>query len=285
MRTCSRRIALLGLGVGAIGSGLLARPAGAAPLAGVLARNELKVAVYKEFAPWSYHEEGRLVGVDVDLGALLAKSLGVSASYLELPAGENLNDDLRNAVWRGSVLGSPVADVMLHVPVDKGLAAQNDKTLIGAPYYRERFLLASTSDCSAGPAALDGLRVGVELDSAPDFFMLGAFGGKFRNNVVHFPDGAAAAAAMARGQVQAVLATRAQVQHGLRGYAGPVSYYTGVLPGLGRTSWPVGVAVRSDSDDLMQSLSTALAAAVGHGVVASVFQNHGVTYSEPELSS
>src|SRR5579859_6735001 len=278
----SRRSALLALGAGVLGAQFAAvRQAAAAPVDNVIARRELKVAVYKDFAPWSFRQDGRLAGVDVELGAMLAKSVGVTADFLELPAGESLDDDLRNAVWRGSLLGSPVADVMLHVPADQALAARNDKTLIGAPYYREQFLLASTNDCSAGPSALNGLRIGVELDSAPDFFLLGVYGGRFSRNVVHYPDGAAAAQAMARGEVAAVLATRAQLQFGLRGYAGTVSYYAGAMPGLGRAAWPVGLAVRADSQDLLARLSGILAEARSDGTLAAMFQKHGLTYTPP----
>ena len=272
----SRRQALISLGAAA-----LAGAAKAAPLSSVIGASELKIAVYKDFAPWSYRVDGKLAGLDVAIGDALAKALGVRTTYIELPAGENVDDDLRNGVWRGSLLGSAVGDVMLHVPVDKVLAAHNDKVLIGAPYYREQFLLASREDCSRGPAALDGLKVGVELDSAPDFFLLGAYGGKYRNNVVHFPDGAVAAAAMARGEVAAVLATRAQVQHGLRGYAGPVSYYDGAMPGLGRGSWPVGLAVRADSGDLLARMNEILAALVADGGLSALFQAHGVSYAAP----
>jgi len=276
MQLFSRRHALVSLGLA-----VLSGAARGAPLAAVVGAKELRFAVYKDFAPWSYRQDGRLTGVDVAIAQALAARIGVPATFTELAAGESVDDDLRNGVWRGSLVSGVVADVMLHIPVDKGLAARNGKALIGAPYYREQFQLASREDCSDGPAALDGLKIGVELDSAPDFFLLGVHGGKYRSHVIHFPDGAMAAAAMARGEVDAVLATRAQVQQGLRGYGGPVSYYDGALPGLGRTSWPVGLAVRADSGDLLARLNQDLASLTADGRLAGIFQAYGVSYAAP----
>ena len=45
---------------------------------------------------------------------------------------ENMNDDLRNMVWKGHYLGYGPADVMLHVPVDNRLMAENDKVQFDA---------------------------------------------------------------------------------------------------------------------------------------------------------
>ena len=40
---------------------------------------------------------------------------------------EDMNDDLRNMVWKGHYLGTQPSDVMMHVPVDEHLAKANDK--------------------------------------------------------------------------------------------------------------------------------------------------------------
>ena len=54
----------------------------------------LKVAVYKDFAPFS----GKDSGIDIDFANALAQKLGLKLSLLPFDAGENLNDDLRNMV-------------------------------------------------------------------------------------------------------------------------------------------------------------------------------------------
>ena len=77
-----------------------ARPAAAqadTALARIRARGRLSVALYNDMPP--FHVAGK--GIDVDLAAALAKALGVELSLLPFNADENMNDDLRNMVWRG----------------------------------------------------------------------------------------------------------------------------------------------------------------------------------------
>ena len=58
----------------------------------------LRVAVYANFAPWS--SAGK--GIETALGRALAERLGLQPQVVEFPADENMNDDLRNMVWRGT---------------------------------------------------------------------------------------------------------------------------------------------------------------------------------------
>ena len=61
----------------------------------MIAAGELKVAVYKDFAPYSFERAGKPQGVDVELAEALAKALGVRLTLVWAPAGEKLDDDLR----------------------------------------------------------------------------------------------------------------------------------------------------------------------------------------------
>ncbi|WP_037478129.1 transporter substrate-binding domain-containing protein, partial [Sphingobium sp. ba1] len=83
----------------------LGEAAKAAPLGRVKELGVLRVAVYRDNRPWSWRKDGRLVGIDVDLAQALAKGLGVRADIAELVADESADDDLRNGVWRGGLLG------------------------------------------------------------------------------------------------------------------------------------------------------------------------------------
>ncbi len=83
-------------------------------LADVVKSGQISVALYKEFAPFS--DEGK--GVDVDIAKALAGKLGVKLAELWFDADENMEDDLRNMVWRGTLFGYGPADFMIHVPVD-----------------------------------------------------------------------------------------------------------------------------------------------------------------------
>ena len=59
----------------------------------IIAAGELKVAVYKDFAPYSFEDHGKPRGVDVELAQALATALGVRLQLIWAPAGEKLDDN------------------------------------------------------------------------------------------------------------------------------------------------------------------------------------------------
>ena len=95
-----RRGALRALGAAALVAAGGVRTAESG-LAAVKARGALTVAVYRDMPP--FHDKGQ--GIDVDLAAALAQALGVKLSLMSFPAGEDMDDDLRNMVWKGHYLG------------------------------------------------------------------------------------------------------------------------------------------------------------------------------------
>ena len=123
------RAALLALAV------LLTAPAAARPLAEVQKTGTLRVAVYQDYKPYSFREDGKLVGVDVEIARALAERLNARLDLFELRADDDINDDLRNGVWRGSLVGAAPGDVMLHVPYDKRIEKDNDRVALLAPYH------------------------------------------------------------------------------------------------------------------------------------------------------
>ena len=75
-------------------------------------------AVYEDFPPYSWEEGGQPRGVDIEIARLIAKDLGVEARFNFVDAGENLDADLRNNIWKGPISGGRVANVMMRVPYD-----------------------------------------------------------------------------------------------------------------------------------------------------------------------
>ena len=80
----------------------------------------LKVAMYENFPPYSYQQDGQPRGVDFELAQKLAEGLGLKLEVLWVTPDETLDDDLRNFIWKGHYLRRDVlADVMLRVPYDR----------------------------------------------------------------------------------------------------------------------------------------------------------------------
>jgi len=245
----------------------------------IQASGSLKVAVYTEFAPFSDHGQG----IDIDLAEALAKRLGLRLSLLPFPAGENLDDDLRNMVWKGHYLGYGPADVMLHVPVDKRLMAQNDKVEIFAPYHIETVRLVRSAQrvpTFDGVDSLLGKRIGVEKVSIAAMVMLGEGDGKFRDGVKIFPTATEALEQLKAGQLDAVLAQRSEIESVIKGDAG-FPLHEVVFQRLPRAGWVVGMAVRKDNTDVAQRLQQAMNALADSGELKAIFARHGVQVVKP----
>lgn len=270
--------------VGSLAALAVSQAARAAPVDKVKAAGVLRVAVYRDFEPWSWRDaSGKLVGIDVDLGEALAKAIGVSSTAVDFMADESVDDDLRNMVWRGSLIGGQLADVMMHVPVDRKLQLENDRVVIGAPYYREGFMMACAPgvDCDVAPPQFKGRRLAAELDSIPDFYLSGSFGGVLRGDVRHLMSGAAAIDEVVRGKADVVLATRAQVEHAKASAGDRIKLRRGPLPALPSPGWDVGIAVKDDSRDLADALEAAMAQLVKDGTVDAILARYGVSPHAP----
>lgn len=258
------------------------RTARAAPLGKVRELGVLRVAVYKDNRPWSWRKDDKLVGIDVDLAHALAKGLGVRADVAELVADESADDDLRNGVWKGGLLGFQAADIMLHVPFDRTFAARNDQVAIIAPYFRESFQFACVKgemDVNAPPVQYRGKRLAVEIDSIPDFYLIGTFGGILAKDVVHFPGGADAVAAITDGRADGVLASRAQIDAVLHDSgATNIARRTMPLPAFTSAGWDIGMAVKENSRNLGDAVEGVLAQMTSSGTLKAIFESHGVTY-------
>lgn len=278
-----RRQALSLIGGGAAFA--LAPRAGAAPLDTVIKNGFLSVAVYRDFEPWSWRDAEGLKGIDVEIGELLASALALRVSYLELIPGDDVAADLRNAVWRGSLTGLAPADVMMHIPVDRQLALANDRAVIVGAYYRESFAMACnrerSPDCEAMPPAFKGRPLAAEIDTIPDFYLSSVSGGVLRSDVHHYPSGTAAVAATAGDKADAVVATRAQIEHGLLTAKDRLVQRKGPLPMMLSPGWNVGIAVKDNSRDLGDKLESALAQLVANGKVPAIFERYGVVYRPP----
>lgn len=239
----------------------------------------LKVAVYKDFAPFSDNGDG----IDVDLAAALARKLSLKLSLLPFPAGESLNDDLRNMVWKGHYLGYGPADVMLHVPVDRTLMASNDKVEIFAPYHVEAVRLVRSARSLPefiGLDALAGKRIGVEQVSLAGMVLLGEGNGRFRDQVKLFHTAAEALQQLKAGQLDAVLATRSEIEAVLRGDPAFPMEQVG-FQRLPRAGWALGMAVRKDNTEVARKLQAALNELAASGELKEIFARHGVQLAKP----
>ncbi|MDD2742281.1 MAG: transporter substrate-binding domain-containing protein [Rhodocyclaceae bacterium] len=256
-------------------------PAGAGDLEAFRQRGRLRVAVYNDFLPFS--NAGK--GIDVDLARAIAGKLGLTAEIVGFNADEDMNDDLRNMVWKGHYLGTQPADLMMHVPVDVHLAKANDKVRIFGAYHRESLGVARdaariqplTGSAAMALEVFTREKIGVETATLADSFLLSVLNGRLRENVVHFKNVAEAAQALQRGAVAAVLAPRSELEAAMVGQS-KIPVEPANLSELKVGGWPLGMAVKVEENELADALVAALAELKREGVVAEIFKRHGITY-------
>ncbi|KQV50842.1 ABC transporter substrate-binding protein [Pelomonas sp. Root1217] len=268
----SRR-GLLALGAAAFAG----TDAGAATLAQVRERGRLIVGLYEDMPP--FHVKGQ--GIDMELGQALAEALGVKFAPLAFNADENMNDDLRNMVWKGHYLGHGPADVLMHVPVDRPLIEATPQARIFGPYYRERVMLARRVDELPRLETLSQLgtrRVGVAGQTLAGWLMIGADGGAYREQLLtQFKDGCEAARALQRGEVAAAAGLASELETVL---AGDAAYRIEPLPSprAPRDGWAAGMAVKRDATDLAEALQDALNQLTQQGRVGEIFAKYKVVW-------
>ena len=245
-------------------------------LARVKARGRLSVALYHAMPP--FHQDGK--GIDVELAQALAKALGVELSLLPFHAGESMDDDLRNMVWRGHYLGYGPADVMLHVPVDRPLMAANPRVQIFAPYYREQVMLARDKTRLPELPTLDALKgapVAVNGQSLAGWLLIGAESGRYREQLrTKWRDGTEAAGALQRGEVAAAAGHASELESVL-GRDERFAIEPLPLP-QARNGWAVGCAVKKEAIDLAQALQAATNELAGSGQLREMFARGGVRW-------
>ena len=278
-RTCVRAVAVLGI----LSLSFLAAPFADAQdepaLTKIRQSGVLKVALYRNFAPFS--NDGK--GIDFDLAEALAAKLGVKMSPLWFDADENMEDDLRNMVWKGHYMGHGPADVMMHAPVDREYMSKVEQVRFFAPYHRERYAIARQLDklpTLDNFEAFEKLGLGVEGDTLAASVMLSADSGRYRNTIRTFRTATEAVAALKVGEVAAVMAQQGELEGGLKGdtrFAIDVPPH----PILQKRQWAVGLAVKAKSEDLAQVLQATINEMMADGSLKNIMLRHGVQHRQP----
>jgi ABC-type amino acid transport substrate-binding protein len=247
-------------------------------------RGKLTVAVYNAMPP--FHASG--AGIDVQIAEQLASALGVKLNLLPFNAGENMEDDLRNMVWKGHYLGFGPADVLLHVPVDKPLMDSQKQTLIFAPYYKETVALAYR----IGPipridslADLKGLKVAVPGQTLAGWLLLGADDGAYREQLVtHMDDGTQAARLLLSADVDVAAGNASELHSVLKGDK-QFRVIPLPIPRAPRNGWAVGMAVKKNAPDLARALQAAINSMTADERMSRIFASHGVPWAAADASS
>ena len=262
--------------------------ASAADLEKIIEKGFIEFAVYENFPPFSYKgDDGRVKGIDVDIGKAIAEKLGVQAGFRLFLADESVNDDLRNMVWKGHYLAGAPADVMLHVPYDPDFANENDKVAFLQPYYKELIAFAINTYRVRSAMTLEVFTkelIGVETASLADAYLLGAFSGRLRENVKHYLTVAEAAKAMVDKEISAIMASRGELEYSLGQYKHDFVITKLPTPGLTIDGWKLGPAVKADNVKLAERLNEIVGELKSNGDIEAIFGSHGISHKAADSS-
>jgi len=256
----------------------------ASTLEEVLEKKYIQFAFYENFPPFSYEDEsGKIVGIDVDIAQLVADKLEVKLGKRLLAADESVDDDLRNGVWKGHFTAGGPSDVMMHIPYDPAFARANDKVAFLQPYFKELIAFAVNTYRIKNSSSLEAFfndPIGVETATLADAYLLGAHGGKLRDNVKHYVNIAEAVKAMVDNEVYAVMATRSEIEFNLKKYDQDFLVTKLPTPGLTLDGWTLCAAVKADNVKLAKRLNEIFSELKASGDIERVFKSYGLNFKE-----
>ncbi len=289
----------------------------------VIESGEILIGVYSDYPPYSYLENDVPKGVDVEIGKILAKKLGVKPVWVWVTPGENVEADLRNAVWKGHMVWKydrpfkGLADVMMRIPYDEELEERSDMFVLFAPYSSETFLLAydvQKIEQFRNYAIFGYEKISVETDSLPDFMLISMMGGRLRQQVQHYNNQSLANQALRDGKVAATIGPAGILENelsdlkNLRFVSAPmhsiamprkvircpevkkdwtskveINLECSKKEASVRTSWDIGVAVRQDFRDLGYAVEDQMMNLIDDGKIAGIFESYRMNYRLPQF--
>jgi ABC-type amino acid transport substrate-binding protein len=255
----------------------------ARPLEQVRQSGSLRVTVYRDYKPFSWIENGRHRGIDVDIAGALAKALNVRLDLFDLRADDNLDDDLRNGVWKGTIFGAAPGDIMMHVPYDKRIEAKNEQIFLVAPYHVDGLALAVDPEKATQASDFSLFlteKVAVDVGTLADMVLISVLDQKVSPNVVHLRGTERAAMAFQHHEVAGFYGEASAVQSFMRNGSRPVVILYPKTPQ--RLDWLIGMAVRRDSQDLAGFVDEAMQKLQTSGDIDHLFSQYGIAWRKPE---
>ena len=254
---------------------------------------EIFIAVYEDFPPYSYVENGVAKGIDIDLGTKVAKSLNVKPIWNFTGFDETLSADLRNNIWRGNVVHKNKADVMFRIPYDYDYLRITNKSTgeletemvsIKGPYQSEKWVIVTNKEIIPQVNTLGIFAyhtVGVEVDTLPDLHLSGFARGLVAKNVKHYTKMSEIVADFKSGKLDAIAGLKSQIEF-LLDYKNNKDKYllTSEIPQM-KSQWDLATATASTYKDLSYLIDGILDEAYKNGEIKKIFENYGVEYIPP----
>ena len=254
---------------------------------------DIVVAVYENFPPYSYMENGIAKGIDIDIASEISKKLGVKPIWYWTGSDENLEDDLRNLVWKGNLIHKTKVDIMFRVPYDYDFIRQTSKStgeldnelvVIKSPYHSESWVIATNKKTIPeirNLAIFKFYKIGVEIDTLPDSHITSSFRGALSSSVKHYINIAEAIQDLKDEKIDAVAGLKSQLEFGLDYLNNKDKYYISEKLRYVKSEWDLGVAVRTDFRALSYRVDGYMNELHQDGTIKKIFSKYNIEYFKP----
>lgn len=239
-------------------------------------------AVYEDYPPYSWEEAGTPRGVDIEIARIIAEDLGVEARFNFVAAGENLDADLRNNIWKGAIIGGRISNVMMRVPYDSAFKCRVEQVVFTGQYAAESIAIAydkaSYPEDKPVPAYFRFDKVAVENDSIADFYLSSFARGQLNDKIQRFTNMDDAMAALNAGETKAAMGPLGQLEHGL---SDRTAVHQPPLAGFAVSEWTLGLAVNFSFRPLSYAVDDAINYALQDGRIAQIYADYGLSFQPP----
>lgn len=247
-----RRDCLKLLGATSLGLAGLAVPASAAPLTleQIKKAGVVKVGCEAAYRPFTFRDQGKIVGYDVDLAEVIYKPLGVKCDFID-------------TAWSGIVPALYAGNFdIIHCAMTY-TKERVERVAFSMPYAeatQELIIRAGDADKIKTIDDMSGKVLGVKLGSAGDTMKVGldkalaAKKGKGFSEVKVYDDHPAAYLALGQGSVDGVINTLATLTQVLKDAPGRYA----IVRNVGPLTWS-GIATRKDEKELIGFVDKRLA--------------------------
>lgn len=221
----------------------------ATTLAQIKSSGELRIGCEAAYVPFTYRQEGKIVGYDVELANLLCKPLGVKPNFID-------------TAWAGvipSLYAKKFDVVMSSMSYTKERLARVAFSIPYAEASQALLVRAADADKIKSVSDLNGRIVAVKLGSPGQILQekmdagLKSAGGTGFKEIRTFDDHPSAYVALAQNRVDGVLNTLATLAMVLKDAPGKYA----IVKGMGGDNW-AGIAARKEDTEIVQFLDAGL---------------------------
>jgi polar amino acid transport system substrate-binding protein len=258
--TFRSRRQFLAAAAAASASALLPRLAAAqgVTLAQIKSSGELRIGVEAAYVPFTYRQEGKIVGYDVDLAEIFCRSLGVKPNLID-------------TAWAGvipSLYAKKFEIIMSSMSYTKERLERVAFTIPYAEASQAMLIRSGDTGTIRSVTDLSGRVLAVKLGSPGQVLQekiqtsLKSAGGAGFKELRVFDDHPAAYIALAQNRVDAVLNTIPTLALVLKDAPGKYA----IVKGIGADNW-AGIAARKDDTEIISFLNTEIGRLKADGTI------------------